>query len=89
MTLKLTLTFCFQMKNYLLSVISQLPISAAQHRVAMVKYSDTVQEEFLLDQMESSIRITDHITSQLHHMGGNTNTAGALEWTRNYIPRAK
>ena len=79
----------FQMKNFLTSVISELPISSAQHRVALAKYSDTVNQEFLLDQMDSSVRIMDHITNQLHHVGGNSNTAGALEWTRNYMPSAK
>ena len=70
-------------------MISELPISSAQHRVALAKYSDNVNQEFLLDQMDSSVRIMDHITNQLHHVGGNTNTAGALEWTRNYMPSAK
>ena len=77
------------MKNFLISVINELPISSAQHRVALAKYSDNVNQEFPLDQMDSSVRIMDHITNQLHHVGGNTNTAGALEWTRNYMPNAK
>ena len=83
--MKINDVFVLQMRSYITGVIEELPVSVQEHHVAMVKYSDTVHEEFLKDRFHSSEQIIRYIADHLKHVGGNTNTAGVLEWTGNYI----
>ncbi len=76
------------MRRYLSDVVKLLPVSSAQHRVAMVKYSDQIQEEFLMDQKTSSGDIATHIEG-MKHSGGNTDIGTALYWAQQYFPRVK
>ena len=49
--------FILQMRPYITGVIEELPVSVQEHHVAMVKYSDTVHEEFLMDRFHSREQI--------------------------------
>ena len=77
------------MKAYLADVIRELPVSLSEQRVAMARFSDKVEVEFLMDEMSSTSSITKHIEDKLQHTGGNTNTAEALKWTQSYIEKNK
>ncbi len=69
---------------YLDSVLSELPISLQDHHVALVKYSEEVEVEFLLDEYSVSTQMTSHVY-KMNHIGGNTNTVKVLDWAKTYM----
>ena len=65
-------------------MLSELPISLQDHHVAIVKYSEEVEIEFLLDEYSVSTEMAAHV-NLMNHIGGNTNTRKVLDWAKTYM----
>ena len=67
-----------RVKGYLRGVVGNLPVSSYECHIGMIKYSDEAHLEFGMQRYNQTRDIDAHIQGMIH-IGGNTDTARALE----------